>query len=138
MISAYSRHRLHFRTKPGCGCASASEIKRHFNFGRAMRASLNRQRARLYPKTGTGTQVLRTFALRMGFAFPGRAAGVGDGLDCLGVCGNHERAPAPARSKNAAIPDYVEPGRGHEGGKFFHQFEGLEDDVGGWVASAPS
>jgi hypothetical protein len=191
-FSAYSRHWLHFRTKPGCGRRSASEIKCYVSFDRAMRACLNRQRARLYLKTGAGTRVLRTlllkprrgiftcparsespssyfgimrgarnwrrsrrqskavqyfsdcirgmdcrhnphaaaatsafenvdrknafhqfspsvvpgvrqprllrtFALRMGFAFPGRAAGVGDGLECFGVCGDHERAPARAR-----------------------------------------
>jgi hypothetical protein len=77
---------------------------------------------------------LRTFALRMGFVFPGRAASVGDGLGCFGVCGDHPRPPARARSKNAAIPHQVEPGRGHERGEFFNQFKGRQNDVGGSVA----
>ena len=48
--------------------------------------------------------LLRTFALRMGYVFPGRAAGEGVGLGCFGVCGDHQRPPARARSKNTAIP----------------------------------
>jgi hypothetical protein len=62
--AAYSRHWLHFRAKPACGRRSASERKCYINFDRAMRACLNRQRARLYLKTGTGTQVLRSLLLK--------------------------------------------------------------------------
>jgi hypothetical protein len=62
--AAYSRHGPHLRTKPGCSRRSASKIKCYFNFGRAMRACLNRQRARLYLKTGAGTRVLRTPLLK--------------------------------------------------------------------------
>jgi hypothetical protein len=58
--------------------------------------------------------LLRTCALGMGYVFPGRAAGVRDGLACFGGFGNHERPPARAQSQDAAIPDQVEPGREHE------------------------